>query len=272
MNKFLLTFSLIALAGSLASPALAAKSNSEKLQNKLDNFEDTLSSISDDINDVRNLDLEPGDDTLHPDRDLAQLKYDAAFPLLEDAIVQTKKLLTITTYINGIPSNDKKATLITFEKLIAQFQTYQDDLDDGMTLANDDETESQGLSAVENAVGTSRSYISGAKDDPHVTIEKYLKNFDNSSKENYTESLAAVQSTYDLYKVKFSQTEIQTFKSQFTSASAYYSDGLALYNRGVAGDEQRDLQLLNRGAKKFVKSRYWLKQIYNTVLALSLRG
>lgn len=271
MKKLILLGSLLASSSLLLTPAWATtRSNSEKLQNKMDNYEVDLTSMVDDLTDAQNLDLE--DDSVdNADYQLALLKYTAAYPILADAVVRTQQILSVTQYINSLPQKDKKAIRLTFQNLIAQIQTYQNDMVDDLALAADEDTESTGLNAVEGDITDARNYISSNKRDPHNTIEDYLKNYDNNARLDYEDTLDTTLDTYDLYKVLFSADDMKNFKTRFTNANAFYSDGVALYYRGISAQEDRDLQLLNRAAKKYKKVRYWLKLTNDAVSTLSVQ-
>ncbi|MEK7540460.1 MAG: hypothetical protein AAB558_04395 [Patescibacteria group bacterium] len=271
MKKILTLTSLLVGSCLLATPALAAtRSDSEKLQNKIDNFETNMDMIVDDLAAAQDLELE--DDSIeNADYELAVIKYNEAYPILSEAVVKTQGLLSVTKYINTIPEQDTKIIRISFRKLIAQIQTYQEDLDAGLALAGDEETADDGLGEVETSITDARNYISSNKRVPHDAVEDYLKNFDNAARLDYEGTLEDTQEIYDLYVELFSTDEIQKFKTRFTNASAYYSDGVALYNKGITSDEDRDLQLLNRAAKKYKKVRYWLKLTNDAISTLSVQ-
>lgn len=251
---------------SLGQVALAANSNSEKLQNKIDNFEEKLINNKEDLNDASSLDLPDDDTSDDPNLTLTQLRYDAAYPLVTDSIRQIKSLKTITNFLNGISKKDKHAILTSLQEMVVQLKTYQSDMDDGLSVAADNSDD--GLSEVSTAIGESRDYLSSYNDLPHDTLEEYLKNFGDMTYANYKDTLSGLNDTYDQYLILLGSTKTGTFKSKLTKANSKYSEAVALYNKGIDQSETRDLQLLNRAAKKMLQTQHWISETYKEITTL----
>lgn len=275
MKKISTSLLLIGLL--LCCQPVFANSNSEKLQNKLDNYESTLDNYAEEFaaaNDLQLPDVEGGDTRTDDEKNaaLAQLKYDAALPIFAETLGAIQDIKTITQYLNDVKKKDKQAMRISLQTMTAQLLIYKQDLNEGLELTQETTVENNtagaGLSAIDAAINSAEYYLSDNKRLFHDALESYLYNFAITKKINYAYTLEQIDTTYDLYKEYLGEAEIATVREYRANAQAAYSEALALYNRGIDSGEKRDLQLLNRALNKMLTTRYWLAKVYSALAEL----
>lgn len=257
------------------SPAFA-KSNSEKLQNQIDNFESALENYRDDYIAAVELELPDSENDTRTDdeknTELAQMKYDAAYSIYADVATEIQDIKSVTDYLNDFKKKDKKAVKISLQIMTAQLTNYKQDLEDGLALVYqstpENSTVSAGLSAIETAIWDTEIYIDDNKTLFHDALEGYMYQFAITKKINYEYTLSQVDTIYDLYEEYYGESQITTFNDYRANAQAAYSEGLALYNRGIDGSEARDLQLLNRAINKWLTASDWISKIYSQIKEL----
>lgn len=249
----------------VAAPTQAAVSDSERLQNTVDNFEVNMGTVVDDLDAVMSLTLDEDQEYDNENYSLAELKYAEAGPILDQTIVYIDNLKLVTQYLVGVSKEDKKAIKVSLQEMIVQIAVYKQDLDDGFERAGEEDGASEGLGQVEDAISEAKDYISSNTTQPHDTIESYMKAYTFMMKEQYKDSLDYALDAYDNYKDILGKSAVSVFLDRLNTASSRYSDGAAFYNKAIEADEERDLQLLNRSAKKMLQARKWLAKTFNTM-------
>jgi len=254
-----------------ALPVTAVTNDSEKLQNTVKAFEHQLDLYKQALDDANDLELsdEEQDELLTLDEEkieLANRKHAAAYPELTTALEELQDIKQITKYFYIIDKKDKKAIRVSAQSMIVQLAVYQTHLDNGLAELTDNPT--NGLDTIETTITDAGNYLHSNNHLVHDIAEKYLSNHVSTLLENFGETLAQLDTAYDLYIEELGEDQLTIFTKQLNNVNAKYVEGLALYNHGSESDEKRDLQLFNRASKKMLRTRSWLAKIYRTIADL----
>lgn len=262
--NYIITLSVLILSFGLVQAAQAGSSNSEKLQNKVDNFEERVGGYVDDFDAALDIDLpepevEEGEDVDQEAlvEELANMRYEAAKPVFTRAIEDAQSMKSITRYLNGIDKKDIRAIKVSLQEIIVQLELYEVDLDEASTQEDADDY----LSAVEGAIGLADQFLEAKDTLLSDTIEEYLANGTNSMRLSQERSLENLVATYEVYKIAVSADTVEDLKNLLFNAQSTYTEAVAFYNKGSNGSEARDLQLLNRSMKKMLQTRTWIKKV-----------
>lgn len=247
-----------------AQVAVAETSDSEKLQNQVNDFQDNLEDYAVDFDDAQALELPEDSESEDEDRELAQMKYDDALPTFIAVLEDIQDAQGTTKYMSDIHKKDKRNVRVALQDMYIEIYALQNNMQDAMNL----EDSSDMLNAVEDAIADAESYLNTNDGKWHDALQLYLEGHADALETNYTDALEVVDNIYELYKIELGEENITAFADDRNNFNSEYSEGVALLERAKSSSENRDLQLFNRAINKFTKARSALKKTYSEIDAL----